>query len=133
MTLFSKKALLVLTAVAVATSAPAMAARVAYDAKLAPVAFEKSVSTLTHKKGTAVWNKNIATIQDQLKKLGYSVGPRGTDGVLGKGTRTAIRLFQRDHGLKIDGVVGTITSAALNERIKNMNVADDRNTTRYFR
>ncbi len=44
--------------------------------------------------------------------LSKGFDPRGVDGVFGKGTASATRLFQREHGLTQDGVVGRKTWAA---------------------
>jgi peptidoglycan hydrolase-like protein with peptidoglycan-binding domain len=44
----------------------------------------------------------VAWIQGRLNALGYDAGP--PDGVAGPQTRSAIRAYQRDHGLLVDGV-----------------------------
>lgn len=56
-------------------------------------------------------------LQTRLIALGYSVGPAGADGVMGRNTIAAITRFQADQGLpiKYPGTVGPITIAALNE------------------
>jgi len=48
---------------------------------------------------------------------GYSCGDNGADGVFGSGTRAAVRAFQRDHGLTVDGIAGRKTWAALFEAL----------------
>lgn len=53
----------------------------------------------------------IKEYQGMLAKLGYYKGK--IDGFRGDKTDTAIETFQRDKGLKIDGVVGPATRAAL--------------------
>jgi peptidoglycan hydrolase-like protein with peptidoglycan-binding domain len=50
-------------------------------------------------------------IQAALKKAGYYDGP--IDGKLGTKSRKAIRDFQSDKGLKVDGIVGPQTKKAL--------------------
>jgi hypothetical protein len=50
-------------------------------------------------------------VQGRLLNLGYSPGP--IDGVMGYRTVAAIKAFQADHGLKVDGVVGDETRARL--------------------
>lgn len=47
-----------------------------------------------------------AWIQRRLLKLGYGLPEYGADGKFGSETKDAVRAFQRDHGLKDDGVVG---------------------------
>lgn len=58
--------------------------------------------------GTLSENK---AVQSRLKDLGYYNGP--IDGYLGGNTIPAIKAFQRDYGLNVDGVVGKQTLQAL--------------------
>ncbi|MBI2994729.1 MAG: peptidoglycan-binding protein [Gammaproteobacteria bacterium] len=48
-----------------------------------------------------VTSSTVAEIQSGLVRLGYNPGP--VDGVLGSRTREAIRAYQRDRGLLVDG------------------------------
>ncbi len=52
-------------------------------------------------------------IQTALTKAGYYNGP--VDGKIGANSRKAIRKFQTDHGLKVDGVPGAQTQGALSK------------------
>jgi uncharacterized protein (TIGR02594 family) len=53
----------------------------------------------------------VEEIQSRLAALGYVVGP--IDGIPGRRTLAAIRAFQRDRGLEVDGIVGPQTLKAL--------------------
>ena len=53
----------------------------------------------------------VRQIQQKLQQYGYFSGT--VDGVFGKQTYDAVVWFQRKNGLKVDGVVGTSTAAAL--------------------
>jgi len=49
----------------------------------------------------------VAVVQRKLKELGYYDSQ--IDGVYGKGTVWAVKKFQKDYGLSVDGVVGQQT------------------------
>jgi N-acetylmuramoyl-L-alanine amidase len=55
--------------------------------------------------------ENLILIQKCLQILGHDPGP--VDGVMGKQTRLAIRSFQKERGLQVDGIVGPVTLGAL--------------------
>jgi peptidoglycan hydrolase-like protein with peptidoglycan-binding domain len=52
---------------------------------------------------------DVQNVQQLLVNAGYSVGSAGADGKFGQGTKDAVMRFQRDHGLKADGVVSSET------------------------
>ena len=51
-------------------------------------------------------------IQEYLIAHGYSCGSAGADGKFGSGTAVAVRAYQKDHGLSVDGDVGPKTWAS---------------------
>lgn len=51
----------------------------------------------------------VTLAQTLLTNRGYNLGPCGIDGDYGKATEAAVKQFQRDWGLKEDGVVGQVT------------------------
>lgn len=67
------------------------------------------------KEKTTASSSSISTlkIQERLTKLGYNCGK--PDGKMGAKTKQAIKAFQRDNGLKVDGVVGIQTRKALGQ------------------
>lgn len=64
----------------------------------------------------------VTELQKNLTKLGYNT--KGTDGIFGTGTRNAVIAFQRDHGLKQDGMVGMDTWGIINKEVAKLNAND---------
>ena len=65
---------------------------------------ESSGGWITLQKGSK--GHAVAEIQTILVKLGYGVGSYGIDGDFGKDTEAAVRAFQADHRLTVDGICG---------------------------
>jgi peptidoglycan hydrolase-like protein with peptidoglycan-binding domain len=61
----------------------------------------------THKASS----EHIRTAQAALNDLGYDAG--AADGIIGRKTTAAVRSFQKDHDLKVDGIIGPKTYALL--------------------
>ena len=61
----------------------------------------------------------VKDLQEKLIKLGYDVGRDGADGQFGLNTLAAVKKFQREHNLVVDGEVGDMTRAALEAALKN--------------
>ena len=55
----------------------------------------------------------VTLMQTELIAKGYDCGSSGADGKFGKGTESAVRQFQADHGLTVDGICGAQTWNAL--------------------
>ena len=55
----------------------------------------------------------VTLLQTKLANLGYNIGKSGIDGDFGSATLAAVKAFQKDRGLKVDGVVGQKTWEAL--------------------
>ncbi|KSU88645.1 N-acetylmuramoyl-L-alanine amidase [Priestia veravalensis] len=62
------------------------------------------------KKGSR--GNEVRTLQQKLTSLGYDT--KGVDGIFGNNTDTALRRFQKDRGLSVNGVVDSATQKALN-------------------
>ena len=55
----------------------------------------------------------VTDAQKLLKALGYDLGSYGVDGDFGRATENAVKAFQKDHNLTVDGVIGPMTWDAL--------------------
>ena len=62
--------------------------------------------------------QSVSELQTVLMKLGYDLGPCGVDGDFGKATEAAVKRFQSDHRLTVDGICGPKTWAALEKEVK---------------
>ena len=69
----------------------------------------------------------VKALQENLNKLGYDCGT--VDGKFGMATEKAVKLFQTDHGLTIDGIAGTLTQAAMEEALKGGSQAEPKTDT----
>lgn len=56
---------------------------------------------------------SVKELQEKLARLGYSVGNTGVDGIFGSATLAAVKAFQEDSRITVDGKVGDKTWAAL--------------------
>lgn len=63
-------------------------------------------------------SNTVKDLQEKLIKLGYNVGKDGADGEFGLNTLAAVKKFQKDHNLVVDGEVGDMTRAALEAALK---------------
>lgn len=55
----------------------------------------------------------VKKLQSSLKSAGYDVGEAGADGIYGQATERAVRRYQTDKGLKVDGIAGEQTQGSL--------------------
>lgn len=56
---------------------------------------------------------DVKRVQQALINLGYSLAPDGVDGFYGSVTEAAVKKFQQDKGIDVDGVVGPETRGKL--------------------
>lgn len=64
----------------------------------------------TLKKGSS--GADVKTLQTRLNELGYDCGK--VDGKYGDKTAAAVKAFQKDHNLTVDGIAGAKTQTSLN-------------------
>ena len=79
----------------------------------APSEPEKDDKLPTLRKGNK--GQYVTLLQTKLANLGYDLGKCGVDGDFGSATLAAVKQFQKDRGLTVDGVVGAKTWSALEQ------------------
>ena len=57
----------------------------------------------------------VVLAQTELLNKGYDIGKSGVDGKFGSATEKAVKEFQKDNGLKVDGIIGEQTWNALDQ------------------
>ena len=98
------------------------------DAKITIVDDDASAST----------NKSTKEMQQMLIKLGYDCGAAGADGILGTNTKKAIKAFQKDNQLTVDGIYGPKTEKVLLQKynklqkVKNYAESFDKNIAKTY-
>lgn len=65
--------------------------------------------------------QEVTECQTMLYRLGYDLGKWGIDGDYGSATEKAVKSFQSDHKLAVDGVVGPLTWDALEKAVQQIN------------
>ena len=61
--------------------------------------------------------EDVRQLQAGLIRLGYDLGRWGADGDFGDATEAAVRAFQRNQGLSVDGIAGPKTVAAMEKAL----------------
>lgn len=72
-----------------------------------------TVTTIILRKGSA--GPEVKSLQKKLLQIGYYLGSYGADGDYGDATVTAVRKFQKDNSLAVDGEAGPNTLAAVDK------------------
>lgn len=66
----------------------------------------------------------VKKLQQNLISLGYSCGSYGADGDFGVGTENAVKAFQRDNGLVVDGIYGEKSKVKMDEQLAKKAAAE---------
>lgn len=69
------------------------------------------MANTTLKKGSS--GSDVKKMQQSLIDAGYDVGSTGADGIYGSATEAAVRKYQQDNGLAVDGIAGEKTLGSL--------------------
>lgn len=67
---------------------------------------------------------DVTSLQNDLIALGYSCGKWGADGEFGQATESAVKAFQYESQLDVDGVVGAMTWEALDVELAEYHELD---------
>ena len=57
--------------------------------------------------------EDVKKLQKALQEKGYDLGSSGVDGIFGAKTESALRQYQKDAGLQVDGIAGEKTLGSL--------------------
>ena len=57
--------------------------------------------------------EDVKELQSALMLLGYDLGKCGADGIFGRKTQAAVRAFQKDESIQVDGIAGPVTYGRL--------------------
>lgn len=85
-----------------------------------------STSNDTLQKGSS--GSAVKTMQIMLIACGYSCGSAGADGEFGDGTLKALKSFQKDASINVDGVYGSASKTALQAKYKAVMASQTSNT-----
>ncbi|RCW71996.1 peptidoglycan-binding protein [Saliterribacillus persicus] len=83
------------------------------DTTVDPLIYFKTFTNAILKRGSK--GNNVKECQKALLLLHYALPVYGADGHFGKETEEAIKLFQSNEGLKIDGIIGRNTHQKIQE------------------
>ena len=78
-------------------------------------------------------NLAVLDIQLDLTKLNYDIGPKGADRFFGPKTESAVKKFQQDNNLVVDGIVGKKTLEMLRKVVKPITDAETAKWQEYLR
>lgn len=71
--------------------------------------------------GMGATSDDVKELQERLVELGYTVGDKGLDGIIGKDTLAALHEFQKEQGLEVTDIISKETLDALNKGQEGFN------------
>lgn len=83
------------------------------DGKANAEKYGKTITVTLHQLSEGCRGEEVKALQILLMGRGYSVGVDGADGDFGANTKAAVKAYQRDMGLGVDGIAGKDTISAL--------------------
>lgn len=84
-----------------------------YASKADKERYGKEITITLHQLSRGCCGEEVRAMQILLMAGGYDVGKYGADGEFGADTEKAVRAFQREHDLDVDGIAGKDTVTAL--------------------
>ncbi len=69
---------------------------------------------------------DVYALQTGLREAGYNVGSSGADGWFGADVTTAVKAFQADRGLEVDGIAGILTQTYIIKVLAPLATAENR-------
>lgn len=94
-----------------------------YDQPNVLVPDDSPVTNRTLKNGDE--GADVKEMQANLIRLGYDCGRWGADGDFGDATELALKKFQAEHGLEVDGIFGSKSRAEMDKAIAEMTKPHD--------
>jgi peptidoglycan hydrolase-like protein with peptidoglycan-binding domain len=65
-----------------------------------------------------VTHADVELLQRNLSRLGYEIGPNGVNGIFDEHTEKAVKKYQQDHNLTVDGTVGHLTGSHIDAALR---------------
>lgn len=90
------------------------------DAVLHPTQEKVKSEIISFVLGVGDEGPKVKELQNNLKKLKYNIGQFGADGKFGRDTKAAVRKFQADHRLVVDGLAGPNTFAKIESELDKL-------------
>ena len=87
---------------------------------------ELQVGEFTNELKEGAKGDDVKKLQKQLMSLGYDLGPAGADGIFGPKTVAAMKQFQKDYNLTVDGIYNSDVHNKLKELLNPVEKKEDK-------